>query len=99
MSQFTPSQVDAAIKFHGTIFFDRNLNPVLPQVGQWFCEYEQVTPEEGEPFIRDEALVEYCGPSEAGGWSGSPVRVVHRVQPDGSDCDRNTDALFLVRQS
>jgi hypothetical protein len=96
---FTPAQVDAAIRAHGTIFFDSNLNPVEPQVGEWFCEYERVIPEEADAFIRDESLVEYCGAAEVGGWDGSPVRTVHRVLPEYADCDRTTDCLFLVRQS
>ena len=47
----------AATKQHETIFFDASLNPVSPQDGQWFCEFD-VGNGDG---LRDEALVEYVG--------------------------------------
>ena len=59
-----PVAAQAAVKQHGTVFFDYKMNPVQPAVGQWFCEYELVIPEEGDDFMRDGALVEYLGLSE-----------------------------------
>ena len=47
-----------AIETHGTIFFDIDLQPVVPQPGQWFCEFDdQYLPEDSET-LRDEAIVE-----------------------------------------
>lgn len=39
-SQYTPDRVNAAVKEHGTKFFDKDLNPVVPQHGDWFCEFD-----------------------------------------------------------
>jgi hypothetical protein len=30
----------AAVARADTIFFNAQLNPVVPEVGQWFCEYD-----------------------------------------------------------
>jgi hypothetical protein len=103
----TPDQVHAAVKTHGTIFFDAQLNPVTPQIGQWFCEYELVIPEEGDDFLRDDALVEYTGPDDRVVWCdkagafvpyGDPIRR-HRVAPEYSDCDRRVQGEILIRQT
>jgi hypothetical protein len=70
----------------------------LPQPGQWFCEFEQYTPEDERPaFIRDEALVEYVDHAEF--WCGGETIHRHMVIADGADECRQTHALFLVRQS
>jgi hypothetical protein len=34
----TIEQLHAAVLQHDTIYFDANLNPVVPQIGQWFVE-------------------------------------------------------------
>jgi hypothetical protein len=60
----TPERIDAATRVHNTVFFDKDLNPVQPQEGQWFCEFEVVIPEEGDNFVRDQSLVEYVGGGE-----------------------------------
>ncbi len=96
----TPKSAEAAVKLHGTIFFDWNLNPVKPVEGQWFCEFDLVIPEAREPFLRDEALVEYLGPaeslrSEAAGFARAGE---HRVMPEHSDCDRPPRGVVLIAQ-
>jgi hypothetical protein len=97
---YTTQQVDAAIKTHGTIWFDHNLSPVVPVPGQWFCEFEQVTPEyDAPPFIQDGRLVEYLGEVDLWINSGEMIRR-HEVADDwdGEEA-RRTDCLFLVLQS
>lgn len=103
---FTPAQVDAAIKAHGTIFFDGELNPVVPEPGQWFCEFDLIIPEEGDNFIRDESLVEYLGPCDSVVLddSGKPVpygdpKQRFRVLPEYAEEDRRPNGVILVRQS
>lgn len=104
---FSPAQVQAAIAQHGTIFFDAELNPVTPQAGQWFCEYELIIPEEGDDYLSDQALVEYVGPDDTVVWCdkanafvpyGDPIRR-HRVAPEHSDGDRRVLGEILVRQA
>jgi hypothetical protein len=34
----TIDQLQDAVLQHGTIYFDANLNPVVPQMGKWFVE-------------------------------------------------------------
>ena len=96
-----------AIETHGTIFFDIDLQPVVPQPGQWFCEFDdQYLPEDSET-LRDEAIVEYLGPCEAQVFSqehaafipyGDPKRR-HRVATEYSESDRRPNGVILVRQS
>jgi hypothetical protein len=102
-----PAQVEAAIAKHGTVFFDADLNPVVPQVGQWFCEYVLVIPEKGDNYIQDDALVEYAGPDDSVVWDdsfhaflpyGAPM-LRHRVVPEYSDSDRRVQGGILIRQS
>lgn len=104
---YTTEQLDSAVQQHGTIFFDAGLAPVVPQAGQWFCEYDVVIPEEGDNFVRDEALVEYIGPCDAHAWCdkagafvpyGNPIHR-HRVAPEYSDGDRRPQGVVLIRQS
>ena len=101
-----PAQVEAAVKQHGTIFFDANLNPVAPQEGQWFCEYHLEIPEEGDDYIIDGSLVEYLGPCDsyvldsAGKPApyGKPAER-HRVRPECSESDRRPHGEILILQS
>lgn len=107
MGHFSLEQVRAAVQQHGTIFFDANLNPVVPEPGQWFCEYNAVIPEEGEDHLRDESLVEYLGPDESVVWLDSANAFVpfgsplyrYRVVPEYADGDRRVQGEILVRQS
>lgn len=101
----TPAQAAAAVALHGTVFFDNDLNPVVPQAGQWFCEIELVIPEEGDDYLRDDALVEYLGPCESVVLDdgqpapyGNPLHR-HRVAPEYSDGDRRVQGEILIRQS
>ena len=103
---FTPAQIDAATKAHGTLFFDADLNPVVPQEGQWFCEYHLEIPEEGDDYMTDGNLVEYLGPcdnyviNDAGEAApyGKPAER-HRVRPEYADDDRRPRGEILIRQS
>lgn len=98
MAQFTPAQVNAAIKAHGTIFFDADLNPVVPQERQWFCEYEHVIPETDDPaFMRDEALVEFVETAEYRFSDGTPC-VRHMVYDEQADECRLARGCVLIRQ-
>lgn len=45
----------------GNVFYTFDGEPVKPEPGQWFCEFELIEPEDEEypPFVRDEALVRF----------------------------------------
>ena len=57
MSYYSPEQVRSAIAAHGTVFFDSNLNPITPEPGSWFCEFDIIDTYEGNEIVRDEELV------------------------------------------
>lgn len=57
----TAEKIDAAVAAHKTVFFDADLNPVVPAEGQWFCEFDIILDFEGDAQVRDQALVEYLG--------------------------------------
>ena len=46
----------AALAANTTVFFDADLNPVAPEVGQWFCEFD-INDDPEVDSLRDEALV------------------------------------------
>jgi hypothetical protein len=96
----TYERIDAATKLHNTVFFDGDLNPVVPREGQWFCEFDCDVDHEGEWFVRDEAFVEYAGLSETSMWDGEKfvTRPSHRVLPEGGDCDREPRGYVLIAQ-
>lgn len=75
-----------AISEHRTQFFDAELRPIVPQIGQWFCEFENLDDDTDD--LSAEALVEYRGASQSG----------HRVLPEYADCDREQRGLILVLQ-
>ncbi len=84
---FNCTTIKAALAAHGTVFFDRDLKPVTPVEGQWFCEFDLGhTFRDGEHEVpHGEAIVEYVGEG--------------RVVPDGYDCDRRTHGDILILQS
>jgi hypothetical protein len=103
MLQLTPENIRAACADHETIFFDGDLNPVLPKPGQWFCEFDLVLTEEGNEIVRDEALVEYQGLEDQTTfnsflerWTTSKVDVVWDEQ---SDRVRQPNGWILIRQN
>lgn len=80
---------------HGTVFFDADLNPVVPQEGQWFCEFD-----EHDGRLRDEALVEYLGVVAKavlvnGKFEECPA---HSVIPEYAESDREPRGIVLIRQ-
>lgn len=96
-----------AVERHRTLFFDASLNPVTPQPGQWFCEYDDDFDLGESNFCRDEALVEYVGPDESVCWSnevndfvphGDPINR-HLVSVDGGEDTRRPRGRILIRQS
>lgn len=99
--QFTPAQVAAAVKAHGTKFFTveaGELVPVEPKAGEWFCEFDEVIPEDERPaFIRDEALVEYVELAELQFTDGEKIRR-HMVAPEHADDCREARGVMLIRQ-
>lgn len=97
MTRFTPPQVAAATQAHNTVFFDASLNPVKPAEGQWFCEFDLITPCEGAPYLRDEALVEYVGAVTTTTADGL-TRNAHFVCPEGDDAAREPRGLVLILQ-
>jgi hypothetical protein len=70
----------------GHLFFDKNMNPVSPVEGQWFCEVDI----DEEDQLRFEAMVEFNGVDESGR---------ARVTPDGHEFDRYPDCYFLLLQA
>lgn len=84
------------------IFFNVNLEPVVPLVGDWFCEMDWDTDFEGDDFVREGSLVEYLGEDESHTFApdGSLVtRKCHRVMEDDADSDREPRTLCLIRQN
>jgi hypothetical protein len=91
MAEITCESLKAAVKQHGNVFLDVNLQPVQPTAGQWFVE---AYIEQGR--VQYDALVEYIGQSEA--WLGpNSAELRHEVAEDGSDDTRSPrgDALIL----
>jgi len=100
MSYYTHEQVKAAIKQHSTMFFDGNLQPVVPQEKQWFCEFHICEGRDGFE-VRDEAIVEYLGTSNACYFVGKELvnYVDHRVASEYDEADRRPHGDILVLQS
>jgi hypothetical protein len=92
-----PEQVQAACKT-AHLFFDADLNPVTPQVGEWYCEVDWDTDIDGDDFVTEGALVRYEGTSISTLTDGTS-QARHRVTPDGDDEDRTPQGMVLVRQS
>ena len=86
MPSFSAQQAREAVARHSTLFFDSALQPVVPIVGQWFCEFDVYDTADGQEFARDEALVEFLGG--------------HHVAPEGDyDDERRPSGLLLVLQA
>lgn len=77
------ARAEAAAKQHNTVFFNSDLQPVVPTEGQWFCEFDYR--DEMSDELRDEALVEYIGDG--------------RVMPEGDEDDRSPRGVILVLQA
>jgi hypothetical protein len=104
----TAQQIRALVAQHGTIFFDKNLKPITPKAGQWFCEFDDELDggESGE--LWGEALVEYVGPQNPMYLDSSgreypaitdPKRR-HLVSADGQEWDvREPYGYFLMLQA
>lgn len=97
----------AAVASAGTVFFDGQLNPVVPEVGQWFCEFDDEFDAGESGTLRDGALVEYLGPDHGVTWNdkakeflpyGDPM-LRHLVCTEYGDDPRRPWGLILVRQS
>lgn len=56
MSINTQAALDA-VRTHGTVFFDANLQPVVPTPGQWFCEFYDA---HGAPMLRHLVSAEHA---------------------------------------
>ena len=97
--RLTIAAINAAVAAHGGPFFDCDLRPVVPVVGQWFCEYSQDCDYEGRDRVRDEALVEYLGPDEQHtfGPNGLETRTVHIVAEDGGDCRQPREQCLILQ--
>lgn len=59
--RLTPDTIRAAVARHETGWFDMNLNPVVPQVGQRFSEVEVGEADEGNATVFEEGEVTYGG--------------------------------------
>lgn len=81
----TAERIDAATKQHSGAFFDKDLNPIEPKEGQWFCEFDVILTFEGEEEVRDQALVEYVGEG--------------RVQSEYDEYDREPHGDILILQN
>lgn len=44
--------IETAAASAGTFFFDAQLNPVVPEVGQWFCEFDQAPRRRASPVLQ-----------------------------------------------
>lgn len=99
MSFFTLVQAREAVARHGTVFFDGDLNPVTPEPGDWFCEFEVDYAPDRE--VRDGDLVRYEGKGERSTLDGDTWVTVMRdmVWPEGADECREPGGLVLIRQS
>lgn len=86
----------AAASKHKTVFFDAELNPVMPQEGQWFCEFDEY---DGQ--LRDEALVEYLGISTKAVLVNGTLEEyqTHAVITEHAESDREPSGIVLIRQS
>lgn len=104
---FNTNTVVKAVEKHGTVFFDMNLNPVEPQVGQWFCEYDDEWDLGESNFVRDGALVEYLCPDDHVTWSDEAKEFVpygdpmlrHLVCTEYSDEPRRPQGRILILQA
>lgn len=87
--KFSPDQCRAAVAQHATVFFDADLTPIEPIVGQWFCEFDAYDGASGTESMRDEAMVEFLGMH-----AGRPM-----VAEEGDEAEeRRPRGIVLIRQ-
>ena len=94
----TPENIRAAVVRHETIFFDADLQPIRPQPGQWFCEYDIELAEDGDEILRDGALVEFVD-TELARYSDGQALIRHWVTTEYSDNWREPRGEALIRQA
>lgn len=99
--RLTAQNLRAAIA-GGAVYFDANLNPVEPQVGQWFCELDIVT-EDGDEIIEGGALVEFLGADTQYVWSQAEQDFVgiqrHLVCDESAEDARAPHGVALMLQA
>lgn len=95
---YNAMQAFDAVMRHDSIFFDEDLNPVIPQPGEYFVEYEE---EEFTDNLLDRAMVQYVGPDNVplGALSGfaPPRRQRHLVLPEYQSSPRSPKGVLLIR--
>lgn len=92
----TSQAATTAVEQHGTIWFDANLNPVTPCVGQWFCEFDEYDDE----TLLDGAFVCYEGESFEHVSCGDQLVPVMRQTVSTEDGDvRPPRGVLLIRQA
>lgn len=98
--ELTLENAQAAVAKHGTVFFDTDLNPVIPQVGEYFCEFDAAFGAEDDLYLRAELLVRYVGVTTRliAGTAGVTEKPSHLVVEDGNERDREPYGIILVRQ-
>lgn len=98
--ELTLENAHAAVAKHGTVFFDAELNPVIPQVGEYFCEFDAAFSAEDDLYLRAELLVQYVGHTTRLVVGGAEVteQPSHLVVEDGNERDREPYGIILVRQ-
>ena len=94
----TPDNIRAAVVRHETSCFDAELQPIVPQPGQWFCEYDIDLAEEGNEILRDGALVEFVE-TEVARYSDGQALIRHWVTTEYSDNWREPRGEALIRQA
>lgn len=57
--KITPDTLLAAVARHETIFLNADLEPVVPQAGQWFVELSIELADEGNEIVYEGELVEF----------------------------------------
>lgn len=94
--KLTLQNAELAVATHGTVFFDAELNPVVPEIGQWFCEFDEYGGK-----LRDEALVEYLGLDTCAVLVDGQIveRPVNWVITEYSEAGRAPHGIVLIRQS
>ena len=94
----TPDNIRAAVVRHETIFFDADLQPIVPQPGQWFCEYDIDFSWEGNEILREGSLVEFVATGVVR-YSDGEQLIRHWVATEYSDDCREPRGEALIRQA
>ena len=94
----TPDNIRAAVVRHETIFLDAELQPIVPQPGQWFCEYDILFADEGNEILSEGALVEFVE-TEVARYTDGEQLVRHWVTTEYSDECREPIGEALIRQA